>query len=766
MELLNLRLKDFIGIKKGLGLDHISIDFSNMKGLVVLCGKNGSGKTTVLDCCHPYAMLGSRKGKLQAHTYGRNAEKELRFSLNGNEYKTLLKIDAEKSHIEGYVWKNGTAEVDGKITNYRKYIEKLLGSSELFFNSSFCSQNAKKLNELTTGKLKELFSEFLRLDKLIAHEDTAKQCSSIFTSRKAAITSDFEQIQIQISKFGDPEADLVETKQDKDNAKKKIKELEKDLEGLEFELSALQERMQKIESIKVSRETIRKDIHRITAAVVLDAEQQDREIEALRIKYLGAKEDGAAMDKILKNEKGIRQAAKEAERVDAVIGAYNSVIALSESAYVLAVDAASKKKTDLNDVKMSYKDRLNDEDNALVLLEQKLKTARISASDLDKRDPDCQSTTCSFIVRALESQKTIRKIEEATEAHSGNKAFIERQFHGAIDRISAESEELVASVAKKKTEKDELLAKRANQERILGSLKALAAKLPGVLDAETRKTGVERLTKEIAVEGQRIKDIWTKRIKSQESQKKSAEFSLSDIDKELGLIPECNKDPILIKIEATKSGLTQTTSEFVSASSREAVLQTEIVSQKQAVEKLANKKKELERVMSELSDWEYLRDACGKKGLRALEIDSVAPVITADANNLLIATFGPAYTIRFRTQDDEGREILDIVTICEDGSEVPLDFLSGGQKVWLLKALRLSMSLISKRKSGIEILSGFADELDGPLDATRAVEFTQLYRAFMKAGGFKSFYFISHKNECQCLADHRIVFGDGQVTIE
>ena len=173
------------------------------------------------------------------------------------------------------------------------------------------------------------------------------------------------------------------------------------------------------------------------------------------------------------------------------------------------------------------------------------------------------------------------------------------------------------------------------------------------------------------------------------------------------------------------------------------------------------------KAADETAEWLYLKNACSKDGLRALEIDSVAPIISGYANDLLTQTFGPQYAIKLRTQDEEtGKEVLDILTIRDDGSEVLLDNLSGGERVWSLKAMRLAMTLISKEKSGKSFTSFFADEEDGSLDGENAQNFIGLYRAFMKAGGFDTGFFISHKPECVAMADYVLTFGNGKIVIE
>ena len=115
--------------------------------------------------------------------------------------------------------------------------------------------------------------------------------------------------------------------------------------------------------------------------------------------------------------------------------------------------------------------------------------------------------------------------------------------------------------------------------------------------------------------------------------------------------------------------------------------------------------------------------------------------------------FGPLFTVKFRTQDEVGREVLDIISIGEDGEEVLLENLSGGQKIWILMALRLAMTLLSKEKSGRVFETAFFDEMDGPLDPDNSLNFISMYQAFMKVGGFTAILFISHKPSCRNMAD-------------
>jgi DNA repair exonuclease SbcCD ATPase subunit len=171
-------------------------------------------------------------------------------------------------------------------------------------------------------------------------------------------------------------------------------------------------------------------------------------------------------------------------------------------------------------------------------------------------------------------------------------------------------------------------------------------------------------------------------------------------------------------------------------------------------------------VTGELVQWEYLKAACGKKGLQALEIDGVSPVIQQYANDLLISTFGPMNTIRFETQDEDMKEVLNIIVMDPDGTETMLENKSGGEAVWILKSLRLALTLLSKEKGGRDFRTVLMDEEDGALSPANAVKFIGLYRSMMDIGGFDTCYYISHKQEAVGLANHRLIFGEKGIEID
>lgn len=766
MRKLKLRLRNMIGIKKGLGVDEISLDLSQISGLIALAGKNGAGKSSVLESLQPYARLASRDGALQHHFFGKNAEKEFSFEFNGDQYKTLIKIDAEAGKTEGYLWKNGVSEVDGKISNYNKYIKALIGSPELFFNSSFCSQNSKKLNELTTGKLKELFSEFLRLYKLTEYEDTSNQCLCILTTKKHKLRAEIEQLNSRIFEYGDPSVPLDVAKKAEVSLNHDIIRFTNDLEVAEQGMSELQSEIKKDSLLRAENDNARSEIARIIERIEKDRDQESQEVQELRSKYSAVDLELVEIDRLLANEDEIREAGLEYERLQDFIKAEMATLAEMEKVLSTEKTATTVKQAEYVASVRDKKEQVSTINNTQALLEQELKTAQLSSADLDKRDPACVSTVCSFIVRAFASKDEIESIESKLTGCSKAKDNVEATYSKLIQRLKAESRAFMDSDSKKAAEITSLASKIANKKQGLVSVKELSAKLPLVLEASTKKEHIKQQKADIAKEGTRIKNIWINRIDEQKTQLNKAEESLAKTTKSVDDTLSDREAFMVEDIRTIKRSTKNAVDELPLIIAKITSLQKNVsakIAEKQA---LSIRESELKAVISEVVDWGYIKNACGKKGLQALEIDAVAPVITSHANDLLLSTFGPAFTIRFRTQDDEGREILDIIAISEDGSEISLDFLSGGEKVWLLKALRLSMTLISKEKSGIEILTGFADEADGALDTGKAIEFMSMYRAFMKAGTLETFLFISHKSELMGMSDHTLTFGNGKIEID
>ena len=774
MKPLFLRLKGWVGVKRGLGLDEIMLDLSGVHGLIALAGENGRGKSSVLENLHPFRTLFSRSGALNRHCYLRNSEKEFNFSYQGHIYRTVVKIDAEADRGEAYIWKDGKPEVNGKYREYDKYIENLLGSQTLFASSVFCAQNSRKLTDMRTGELRELFAEFLRLDRLQAHEATSKQCIN-------TIAGQIQQVEARIStlKAKAEQADIGALAIEAASAE--VARLESQRTALQARLVEEQTAMDRTKAAIAGnaanlqrRMDVQQAIDDLTAGTDRAEKENTTIMAGLRDKYAKLKAefdaccraivDKGAIEAAAKDEAALRTAIdKEAADVDTIgadLAQRKKDLAAVEKEWAGHKQKLSEANADLNALKTSRE---------LMSVEAQIKQAKDKTKDLELKDPACQSTTCSFIVGALNAAQSLPELEAQREQIAalieGKRAAINGTIKDIEAMINAEMRLIEAQRPGIEATEALLLSTRQSLARHRLELKQLsdrAARLPELLVAISRHDDLSRQMSDVTETGIAARTAWAKTLQEKNEQLAVLQARYTEIT---AMIDQDAEKMLPYHQSKTREieGNIKIAGDLIEQSKAEIVaLQTRMALAGAAKEELAEAEKELCGLFGEMSHWTYLRNACSKTGLQALEIDGVVPLITHDGNRLLAGTFGPTFSIRIQTQDEDGKEVFRVLVIRDDGAEVLLDNLSGGQKVWILKALRLSMTLLSKRKSGLNFTAAFADEEDGALDVENARTFVDMYRSFMREGGFESFLFISHKPECLSNPEHVLGLEAGQ----
>jgi DNA repair exonuclease SbcCD ATPase subunit len=164
-------------------------------------------------------------------------------------------------------------------------------------------------------------------------------------------------------------------------------------------------------------------------------------------------------------------------------------------------------------------------------------------------------------------------------------------------------------------------------------------------------------------------------------------------------------------------------------------------------------------------DWSSLQSLCGPDKIQALEIDAAAPIVTQTANDLLRSCFGDQFSIRFQTVKD-GKEVFDILVYDQTvGEEKNLKDISGGEEVWILKALRLALVLLTKEKSGRVYLTLYGDEEDGKLALENRLAYLEMYRRMLNLGNFQTCFLVSHTPELIEACDHKMYFRRGAIDI-
>jgi len=833
MKILSLKLRGFIGIRDGLGLEEIDIDLSQFYGLVALDGPNGMGKTTVLENLQPFRQMVSRDGSLKHHVYLRDSVKEFTFLFAGNKYRTLIKIDAESDRTEAFIYKNDAegSEVNGKVSEYDKYIKKLVGSPELFFNSIFAAQNCEKISDLTTGDFQNLLAEFLRLHIYKAWETTCKACVSIINEQLEALELDIDKIKEKLSEKDEVERSIngkqmiVLTNTELiESGKKSLKILEASRENLKEKKAKASGILERIQDLEKSKDRIEQDIKQDEAELGKDLSEMRAEAQSLTSEIKQLDELLADEERISGADQRLKQIDADLEKMTAAQSKFNSEVqeltklqlekqteaneidkdanekkAETEKQLQIILNKVAGKTQKIDNLKKTIDDL--EKDSTLRNLEKDLEVFKNQVKDLDLRDPDCKSSTCSFITTALKAKESIPEVEKMVESRKAETGKELNEYRKEIDAISLE----IPALEKERDELQELYKKISDEaeeaikplhEKIdqaardihlknntlqgivlsIDELKdekkmisELAAKAPEIEIAKAKKKDLEQKKEENFAAGIKLRDKVANKIEGKKAQLTEINTQLSPLKRDLEAAGEFDQriSQISADIDAKSERIRELEKDIATTKAHIETIEKELKKFDELELELKAEKSKKKQLTEELSDWHYLRQACSKDGIRALEIDSAAPSITGFANDLMHDNFGQNRSVSLRTMDPEsGKETLDVMVIEEDGKEAPLDMKSGGEQIPILKALQLGMTLLSAEKNDKEFNTSLSDEADGALDPVNGVKFIGLTRSFMKIGGFDTCFYITHKPDCASMADQKLVFEKGGVTIQ
>src|SRR5437762_5494444 len=244
MRPISLTLKGFRGIRYGLGRDVIDLDFEQLAGdakLVAIVGRNGRGKTTLMDNMTPFPTMPSRAGAdgLGGFSYydqvclpesskdlvwkhgGQRYRSQLVFRLNGKK-KTEAFLHVRRSDSWQPMRLDDGTVSDGKFDTYVQCVERILGSAETFFTSVFAAQGRRQLSAYKNAEIKTLLADLLGLDEIrdvgAKALETAKFLKAGLVAvrqERAGLKAEIEQVARELSQLGDTGARIAAAQTEK-----------------------------------------------------------------------------------------------------------------------------------------------------------------------------------------------------------------------------------------------------------------------------------------------------------------------------------------------------------------------------------------------------------------------------------------------------------------------------------------------------------------------------------------------------------------------
>lgn len=735
-----LILRGAIGLWEVSKKDEVVLDLESYgTGVFALVAGNGEGKTTIIENLHPWPQLLTRPGTLRNHFRLRDSERDLYFTdtATGWKYRARILINAAVASgaTEYYLYcdKGSGYEplpgINGRLEPYAVEVSRLFGSLSLYLRTAFLTQRPTKdapdLAEATKGDRKALFAELSGLDYLAGHSAIAKQ------------KADGKEIEVNNRKILLGTMDSLDN--DIEEVQGKIEMLSERIDNLTSNISAIKELGR---ASKLTVESLRAKVATYDTLIAARASLANK-IELLIRDKATAESSMTRYKAAASNLVPLRGRILQSEILTDKIGEMKSAKASLASIEQMEMVQYRKAVEKYNGERQKLVNESNALGASILGLSNQISMYKKQLDEpISDKCPACgQALPESSMERFHEHRASIEKSKEDAELSLAGLQGTQNGVKACIASLPVPQ----APEARKFEKEDELAAamKALSALQVAEARSEYAVSLQADAKMSELASHMEEIQSRIAESESDLlradtilENEWSGDIKADLEQAIRRHDGLKD--EYTALVADKSGSEAFI---ATFRG----TLEKLEAS----VATREVLLAEQEVD------------AQELAEWRTLETACGKDGIQALELDALAPGIATIANNLLSAAYGNRYQIEFRTTRIAGKgskskqieDFLIYIVNQETGTEKELSVLSGGEAVWIRRAIDDAFAAIRSRNLGTQFLTTIMDEADGALDpSARMAYYRMLLAAHAESGRFQSIL-ISHSTEIQSMAE-------------
>ena len=805
MQVLSLTLKGFRGIRDGLGRDTLALDFERLADgaeLVAIAGANGRGKTTVMDNMHPYLTMPSRAAvagpggfSYYDHVCLPESEKDLIWAHEGRSYRSQVVIrQSGRRKTEAFLFLLGDAGnwiplrlddgmvSDGKAETYTCCVEAICGSADTFFTSVFSAQGKRQLSTYRNAEIKTLLADLLGQEEIRALGQKAAETARLLKAGLSAIRQELVGLDQEAGRVAIERSQLVGAS---DRVAQGLAMRQLAQCGLEVartrysKLSAERDQSRATEARRAQLLVERKALVDACTQSIAALKAQDQG-EQQRLERLVQR-----IANRLGQERARRQTLQNTQRqcrvvLDAEVAVWHAVARLPLAQRVLS----------MRNVRIvlcrQRAERLTQCQAAERMAEQKLAgiereagKAVLQAEELAHRfgltgEVPCAGTDLQGQCKLLGDARDAQALIPSAKAHIARLARerTRAQSEFTTARVRREALADAPNAVARAEHRAEMARERASR------LAILAAKAGEMGQARTTLAGVEQelaalaqsdtdLSKDVETAEERAEreqiDI-ARQLIAQQLQGQAEHFrdGLNRLEETLAAMPEPYDEQHLV---AGGRALNQA-EEAVTTAEQAHLVAVREAQQLDAlchqVHALAARRSQVQtrigHVEAELGGWNLFARCMSNDGLIALAIDDAGPALAGLANDLLLACYGPRFTVSIHTLVETGkgekREGFDIVVHDgESGESKSMGLMSGGERVWINECLTRAVALYLAQHSGRHYATLFSDEADGPLDPERKRMFMAMKREVLRLGGYAREFFVSQTPELTSMAD-------------
>lgn len=805
MQPLSLTLKGFRGIRNGLGRDVLTLDFAQLAGdaaLVAITGANGRGKSTVMDNMHPYLTMPSRAAlagpggfSYYDHVYLSENEKDLVWTHDGRRYRSQVVIRVNgRRKTEAFLfvlgdddaWKpavldDGTVS-DGKLDTYTRCVEAICGNADTFFTSVFSAQGKRQLSAYRNAEIKTLLADLLGQEEIRALGQKAAETARLLKAGLAAIRQEQAGLATEALRIDGELRRLEGSPARVTQCLTASQAAHAALESARTRHAQLLAEHEQSQGVEVRRRQLQEECHAVIEAgtQAIEALKAQEQAESQRLERL-ERRIAERLDQQCQRRQALQHQHRQCLMTLAAAPAVRNAearLSLSErisSLRLARVDIERQRTQQMNQSQAS--ERMIQQ--RLSAIEREAGQAALKAEELARRfgltgEVPCTGTDmqgqCKLLDDARDA-KTMMPSAQATIQRLAHEKAIAQQQLEALREQCAELADAPQELAQAE--------RRAEKARARAAQFALLAAKAGEM-AQARAT-VETVTQELTALGgdgtetkivQETPDELAERqlihaarqaiAGQREQQAKRYRATLDRLKLALAALPApCDSQRLIdarTRMEQAMQAATSAEQAYVN-SVRDAETLGVLTQQATALSRRqAQVVSRIAKVDTELGNWNLFARCMSNDGLIALAIDDAGPVLAGLANDLLLACYGPRFTVSLQTLVETGKgeqkEGFDIrVHDGESGESQSVSLMSGGERVWINECLIRAVALYLAQHTGRRYGTLFSDEADGPLDLERKRMFMTMKREVLRLGGYQREFFVSQTLELAAMAD-------------
>lgn len=208
MQITYFRLKGYVRVLNGMGLNEIIIPFHEFKNRIILIqGENGCAKSTIISALSPnpdssdsFCNNSSYNGFLESSP----AEKEIHYiSNNGNgvidKYCILIRseLSGERRTTKAYISKNGIElNPSGNVTSFKEIRDSLFGIDPVYLDLSSMSSENRGIVDMIPSERRKYMSSY------IGSLDTYNNIFKVLSKKTSNLKSYINTLQSKLYELG------------------------------------------------------------------------------------------------------------------------------------------------------------------------------------------------------------------------------------------------------------------------------------------------------------------------------------------------------------------------------------------------------------------------------------------------------------------------------------------------------------------------------------------------------------------------------------